>query len=174
MTRIAAPDDDDGSGSPSPSTPPPPSAAAKRDAFLLVTPGKHSVSSSAFEGGCRYAPFPPTPPSVDSAKRSPLQWVPLDKHPFFSSTQSSGKSPRDSRRSSNLLAWDATSSLLYAWDPVARCVLRLSLRFRDADPHFSPSSSPSSAVLEAAIPPEVVTSPSPPTYIRIHLPLYSF
>ncbi|XP_065012085.1 nuclear pore complex protein NUP88-like [Musa acuminata AAA Group] len=156
MTRIAAPDDDDGSGSPPPSTPPPPSAASKRDAFLLVTPGKHSVSSSAYEGGCRYASFPPTPPSVDSAKRSPLQWVPLDKHPFFSSTQSSGKSPRDSRRNSNLLAWDAASSLLYAWDPVARCVLRLSLRFRDADPHFSPSSSPSSAVLEAAIPPEVL------------------
>ncbi|WOL01647.1 hypothetical protein Cni_G10364 [Canna indica] len=147
MTRIAAPDDDESGDSPPRSFPPHSAASAKRAPLQSVTPEKRPVFFSNSGGS-------PSPSSA-SAKRTPVDWVPLDRHPVFNGRYSGSESPRDSRRSRNLLAWDAASSRLYAWDPLARCVIRLSLRFCEPD-SLSPSSS--SAVLEAAIPSEALVS----------------
>ncbi|XP_042456339.1 nuclear pore complex protein NUP88-like [Zingiber officinale] len=149
MTRITAPDDEDGDGdSPPLPTPPPPfrpspsASASSRTPSQRAPPDFHSSS--------------PTLPSFTST-RPPPQWVPLGKHRFFSSVDGGGSSTGESLnhypRSSNLLSWDADSSRLYVWDPLSQSVLRLSLRFRDPEP---PSSL--SAVLEAAIPFEVLAS----------------
>ncbi|KAL5984460.1 hypothetical protein ACLOJK_018565 [Asimina triloba] len=59
------------------------------------------------------------------------EWVPLQKHPLFSSSSSSCQS--DVRLPSNLIAWDG-SSRLYLWDSSNFCLRRLTLRFSDPDP----------------------------------------
>lgn len=154
MTRITAPDDGDedgdGDSPPLPATLPfhlsPSASASSRTPSQRALPDIRSSSPALL--------------SVSST-RAPPQWVPLDKHLFFSSADG-GVGTReplnDYPRSSNLLSWDANSSRLYVWDPLSQTVLRLSLRFRDPEP---PSSL--SAVLEAAIPFEVTTFGYRPT-----------
>ncbi|KAL1336849.1 hypothetical protein HN51_031268 [Arachis hypogaea] len=89
-------------------------------------------------------------PSSDPSpqpKRSPLtltptdelEWVPLPKHPLFSTSCAATTSPASSR---NLLAWDGASRL-YFWDYHANTLHRLSLRLGDPDPTSVLASSPS-------------------------------
>ncbi|XP_008787622.1 nuclear pore complex protein NUP88 [Phoenix dactylifera] len=111
------------------------------DAFSASSPSSFSSS-------------PPHPQAASAATKKAstpqaVEWVALQKHPVFSGprctpTESSG-------RSGNLAAWDASSSRLYLWDPEARCLHRLSLRFRDPQPDSS-----SSVFAEAAVPSELL------------------
>ncbi|XP_010924188.2 nuclear pore complex protein NUP88 isoform X2 [Elaeis guineensis] len=79
-----------------------------------------------------------------------VEWVALQKHPVFSGRR---RPPAvSSGRSGNLAAWDASSSRLSLWDPEARCLHRLSLRFCDP----KPDSSSSSVFAEAAVPSEIL------------------
>ncbi|KAH7675169.1 nuclear pore complex protein Nup88 protein [Dioscorea alata] len=82
-------------------------------------------------------------------RRETIEWLPLPKHPAFIRQLAEDDAEKDDSsnvraKSKNLAAWHASSSLFYLWDPVARCVHRLSLRFSSDDP----------AIVEAAFPSE--------------------
>lgn len=100
-----------------------------------------------------------------SPKKPVVEWVPLQMHPVFSTPRSSSSLPSGSS-SSNLAAWDAASSRFYLWDPDARCLHRLSLRFRDPDP-----SSSAAAVVEAASPSEILVPAIQIQYVVHHISL---
>lgn len=67
-----------------------------------------------------------------------VEWVPLQKHPIFSSSgrgsSSSSVAPSAFGMQYNLIAWDEKSLGLYVWDSDKRCLNCLSLRFVDGDP----------------------------------------
>ncbi|KAG6765438.1 hypothetical protein POTOM_029480 [Populus tomentosa] len=58
-----------------------------------------------------------------------IQWVPLQNHPLFASSDedTAPQSP------SNLLAWDGASRIYY-WDSNLRCLHRISIRLGDPEP----------------------------------------
>ncbi|KAG6763764.1 hypothetical protein POTOM_031203 [Populus tomentosa] len=69
-----------------------------------------------------------------SSRKSPtpkedIQWVPLQNHPLFASSDedTAPQSP------SNLLAWDGASRIYY-WDSKLRCLHRISIRLGDPEP----------------------------------------
>ncbi|KAH8501416.1 hypothetical protein H0E87_016282 [Populus deltoides] len=58
-----------------------------------------------------------------------IQWVPLQNHPLFASSDED-TAPRSP---SNLLAWDGASRFYY-WDSNLRCLHRISIRLGDPEP----------------------------------------
>lgn len=60
-----------------------------------------------------------------------LQWIPLQKHPLFSSTTSSSAS--SAAAPENLIAWDGASRLYY-WDSGRDCLHRISIRLGEPKP----------------------------------------
>ncbi|XP_024462224.1 nuclear pore complex protein NUP88 isoform X3 [Populus trichocarpa] len=58
-----------------------------------------------------------------------IQWVPLQNHPLFASSDED-TAPRSP---SNLLAWDCASRFYY-WDSNLRCLHRISIRLGDPEP----------------------------------------
>ncbi|XP_004500480.1 nuclear pore complex protein NUP88 [Cicer arietinum] len=76
--------------------------------------------------------------SPSPTPKEEVEWVPLPKHPLFTSI-SHGGSVTFSR---NLLAWDGASRL-YFWDSNNNCLHRLSLRLGDPDPTSVLAASPS-------------------------------
>ncbi|XP_077238691.1 nuclear pore complex protein-like protein isoform X1 [Tasmannia lanceolata] len=74
-----------------------------------------------------------------SPLQEPAQWLPLQKHPVFTTATLSA-----SQTQCNLIAWDAANSRLYLWDSKNLCLHRLSIRFSDdSDPPSIQASSSS-------------------------------
>ncbi|XP_078436480.1 nuclear pore complex protein-like protein [Wolffia australiana] len=97
------------------------------------------------------SPLIPSPPASSS---SPVEWMPLQKHPLFNRKGGSGAARKveyalaeASSYGWNLAAWDSSSSRLYLWDRDGKCLHRLSVRFR---------SHGESASVEAACPSEII------------------
>ncbi|KAG1346972.1 Nuclear pore complex protein NUP88 [Cocos nucifera] len=112
----------------------------------------HHALSTSSPSSFSSPPSHPQAASVATKKASnpqAVEWVALQKHPVFSGRRC--QPAESSGRSGNLAAWDASSSRLYLWDPEARCLHRLSLRFRDPKPDSS-----SSVFVEAAVPSEIL------------------
>ncbi|PKA55383.1 hypothetical protein AXF42_Ash004022 [Apostasia shenzhenica] len=104
-----------------------------------------------------------------STSKKTLEWVPLDKHPLFSSRSVSRStfnaaestiSASDSADAAttpsagvlqNFLSWDPATSRLYLWDAKSRCLHRLAVRFPEPDDVSSPSSSLSATVEAASV-----------------------
>ncbi|KAL5710313.1 hypothetical protein ACHQM5_020893 [Ranunculus cassubicifolius] len=74
-------------------------------------------------------------PSPSSSNKEEIQWLPLDKHPVFTTTPLPS-SPR------NLIAWDGASRLYY-WDQHNNSLHRLSLRLGEPQPSSLMAASPS-------------------------------
>ncbi|CAM8965005.1 unnamed protein product [Rhodiola kirilowii] len=75
-----------------------------------------------------------------------VQWVPLDKHPVFTSTAAEVEV---GRKAKNLLAWDGASRL-YLWDDKNQCLHRISIRLGEPEPSSVLAASPSK-VLEVDV-----------------------
>ncbi|XP_043723661.1 nuclear pore complex protein NUP88 [Telopea speciosissima] len=77
------------------------------------------------------------PRTLTPSKEEQLEWVPIQKHPFFSASinAGSGCSTVSSASSAlaNLIAWDGASRL-YLWDSNMHCLHRFSIRLGDPEP----------------------------------------
>lgn len=77
-----------------------------------------------------------------------VEWVPLQKHPFFTSSTTdigaigAAGASDVSLAPRNLLAWDG-SSRLYYWDTNKQCLLRISIRLGEPEPTSVIAASPS-------------------------------
>ncbi|XWS07643.1 hypothetical protein CRYUN_Cryun41cG0007100 [Craigia yunnanensis] len=74
-----------------------------------------------------------------------VQWVPLQSHPVFTSTDGSGATATasvPSRAVKNLLAWDGASRLYY-WDSNKQCLHRISIHLGEPEPTSVVAASPS-------------------------------
>ncbi|CAN0909729.1 Nuclear pore complex protein NUP88 [Linum grandiflorum] len=88
-----------------------------------------------------------------SSRRTPtpkedVQWIPLQKHPVFtsSSSASSDGAPTDVLAPRNLLAWDGASRLYY-WDSREKCLHRVSIKLGEPEPASVLAASPSKVLL---------------------------
>ncbi|CAK8566502.1 unnamed protein product [Lathyrus sativus] len=78
--------------------------------------------------------------SPTSTPKDELEWLPLPKHPLFTTTTTSHDATGNVSR--NLLAWDGANRL-YFWDSHKNYLHRLSLRLGDPDPTSVLAASPS-------------------------------
>ncbi|CAJ2644041.1 unnamed protein product [Trifolium pratense] len=79
--------------------------------------------------------YSPTP-----TPKEELEWLPLPKHPLFTTTTTTTTSSNVTR---NLLAFDEINNRLYFWDSNNNRLHRLSLRLGDPDPTSVLAASPS-------------------------------
>lgn len=103
-----------------------------------------SETNSSVEGRQSLTPSSPATPAED------VQWLPLQNHPLFTSTNGgSAASSSSSEMVKNLFAWDGASRL-YFWDSRNRCLHRISIRLGEPDPGFILAAAPSK-VLQADV-----------------------
>ncbi|XP_076949517.1 nuclear pore complex protein NUP88-like [Bidens hawaiensis] len=79
----------------------------------------------------------PSTPATDD-----VDWLPLQNHPVFSTSNSSSSNNNNIQRKRNLMAWDGASRLYY-WNVNTQSLHRLSLRFGEPDSNSVLASSPS-------------------------------
>lgn len=68
-----------------------------------------------------------------------IEWIPLDKHPVFTSTAIDVNASRSVK---NLLAWDGDFRLYY-WDTENQCLHRICIRLGEPEPSSVLAASPS-------------------------------
>ncbi|XP_076911940.1 nuclear pore complex protein NUP88-like [Bidens hawaiensis] len=118
---------------------PEPTTNTNTNKALTLTPTPPSQSQSQSQ-----SPSPSTPATDD------VDWLPLQNHPVFSTSNSSSNNNNNNnnnnnsiiQRKRNLMAWDGASRLYY-WNVNTQSLHRLSLRFGEPDPSFILATSPS-------------------------------